>query len=54
VPLYTRRVAIDGQSPVERILKVILGFFLSPLGVDTLITSGEEILPGIVVRKEAQ
>ena len=31
---------------------MILGFFSSPLGVDALITSGEGILPGIVVRKE--
>ncbi len=31
---------------------MILGFFSSPLEVDTLITSGEGILPGIIVRKE--
>ncbi len=52
-PSYTRRETIDGQSPVGRILKVIFGFFPSPLEVDALITSGEGIFQGIAVRKGA-
>jgi hypothetical protein len=52
-PSYTRRDAINGQSPVGRILKVIFGFFPSPLEVDALITSGEGVLQGIVVWKKA-